>query len=388
MANPLRFFLTVVLTSVIVTIFLYGINYYEKKSSTSSIPANQLVEASTSKVKHKLTPEEKVNIEVYGQASPAVVNITSVALSYDFFYQVIPQQGSGSGVIVDPEGLIVTNNHVIESASKLTVTLYDGTEYPASVVGRDLNNDLAVLKITPEEGKKLNFIKFGNSDDLQVGQMVYAIGNPFGLKSTFTTGVVSSLGRTLKSKNGRIIDNIIQTDAAINPGNSGGALLDSGGNLIGINTAIFAPGAGGNIGIGFAIPINTVKHIVNDLVKHGYVKRPYLGVAHLLPLTPQLSKILNSPKDSGFLVQTIITGSPIHKAGIRGGNKVVKLGRYKIMVGGDIIYSIDNKIIESTQELVSYIESRKPDETIDLVIIRDGELKNVKVKLEERPRES
>jgi putative serine protease PepD len=385
MQNPAKFIITVALTSAIVTAVIYSLNYFDKKASRFNIPTNQLVEASPPK--RHLTPQEEVNIKVYESSSPAVVNITSVALSYDFFYQVVPRQGSGSGVIISPDGVIVTNNHVVENASKLIVTLYDGTEYPARIVGKDINSDLAVVKIEVPPSEKLDYIELGFSENLSVGQQVFAIGNPFGLKSTFTWGVISSLGRTLKSENGRIIENVIQTDAAINPGNSGGALLDTSGTLVGINTAIFSPGSGGNVGIGFAIPIDTVKRVVSDILEFGYVKRPYLGVAHVITLTPQLSEILNSPKNSGFLIQSIITDSPIAKAGIRAGNKIVRIGRYKLLVGGDIIYAINGKVLKTTEELVTFVESKKPGDVVKLTIIRNGTMKDVKVTLEEKPRE-
>lgn len=387
MQSPLKFILSVALTTAIVTAIIYSLNYYDKSKSVKEPPTNQLVQASTKASTKFLTPSEKVNIKVYQEASSAVVNITSVALTYDFFYQVVPQSGSGSGVIIDSKGTIITNNHVIENATKLVVTLVDGSEYPAKVLGTDVNNDLAVLKIDAPANVKLHYIKFGDSDNLEVGQEVFAIGNPFGLKSTLTTGVISSLGRTLKSENGRIIENIIQTDAAINPGNSGGALLDTSNSLIGINTAIFSPNSVGSVGIGFAIPINTVKRITADLIKYGYVKRPYLGVTHLLPLTPNLAKVLGLPKDSGILVQQVIPGSPIAKAGIKAGDKVVRIGRFKLVVGGDIIYAINGEKIVSAEQLMNLVESATPGDKITLTIIRNGKTSDVGVTLEEKPRD-
>lgn len=386
MNKTVKLYIGVVLVAIVATSFVYVLTYFfNNKEITLNQPFQKVFAKSVKKEKF-LTPDEKTNITVYKDGSPSVVNITSIALSYDFFYQVVPQTGSGSGVIISPKGIIVTNNHVIGNATKLVVTLVDGSEYPAKVLGVDLNNDLAVLKIDVPDNVTLNSIEFGDSDTLEVGQKVYAIGNPFGLQSTLTTGIISSLSRTLKSENGRIIKNIIQTDAAINPGNSGGALLDTSGSLIGINTAIFSPKAVGNVGIGFAIPINTVEKIIDDLIKYGFVKRPYLGLSHMLPLTPQLSAILKSPKASGLLVQTLLPGSPMEKAGIRQGNQIVRIGRYKLLVGGDIIYAYNSKEVKTIPELLALVESADIGDKIVLTVIRDGKLKNIEIKLEERPK--
>ena len=386
MTKSLKLFITVLLTSAIVTTISYALNYYQN-TKTNNNNDSQLVYASAKEKKKHLTPDEKINIEVYQDASPAVVNITSITLTHDFFYQVIPKTGSGSGVIIDPAGIIVTNYHVAGKATQLEVSLLDGSDYTAQVLGTDINNDLAVLKLNLPEEVKLDYLEFGNSNDLEVGQKVFAIGNPFGLQSTLTTGVISSLSRTLKSENGRIIKNIIQTDAAINPGNSGGALLDTDAKLIGINTAIFSPNSVGNVGIGFAIPIDTVKRVVQDLVTYGYVKRPYIGVGHMMPVTPQLARLLKSPKRTGVLIQTIIENSPLAKAGVLPGNQIVRIGRYQIAIGGDIIYAINNEPVLSIGQLIDRVESSKLGDIITLTIIRDGELKDVKVTLEEKPRE-
>lgn len=388
MRSQSKFFISVIIASLIATTAVYMLNYLLQERQKVEVPSNQMAIASPVCEKKALTEEEKININVYQNASPAVVNITSIALTYDFFYQVIPKTGSGSGVIVDPEGIVVTNYHVVNNASQLVVTLVDGTDYQAKVLGSDINNDLAVLKLQVPADVKLHYIKFGESCSLEVGQKVYAIGNPFGLQSTLTTGVISSLSRTLKSENGRIIKNVIQTDAAINPGNSGGPLLDTSGTLVGINTAIFSPSAVGNVGIGFAIPIDTVKRITDDLIKFGYVKRPYLGINHMLPLSPQLSKLLGSPKNTGILIQTIIPDSPADKAGLIPGNRLVNIGRYKIVVGGDIIYSYDGNKINSYGELIDLVEADNPGDKVKLTIIRNGKLKDLQIVLEEKPREN
>lgn len=387
MQKLLKSTFTVIIAAGLITAIAYTIHYFDKTSKSESSSLGQSVLASNkTSPKKALTQQEEVNVRVYEEASPAVVNITSVELTYDFFLQAVPKTGSGSGVIIDPAGLIVTNNHVIGNASKLLVTMYDGSDYEARVLGVDMNNDLAVLKIQPEAGKKLPFIKFGRSDNLVVGQQVYAIGNPFGLQSTLTTGIISSLSRTLKSENDRIIKNIIQTDAAINPGNSGGPLLDTEGTLIGINTAIFSPKAVGNVGIGFAIPIDTVNRIVDDLVKYGYVKRPYLGVQNMLALTPQLSSLLKSPERQGILIQTIIEGSPAHKAGFMQGNSFVRIGRYRLLIGGDIIVAVNGKKISTIAELIDIVETADPNTKAEFTIIRNGQYLKTKVILEERPR--
>lgn len=330
----------------------------------------------------KLTADEKLNTHIYKTLSPAVVNITSTTLRYDSFFEVIPSNGTGSGVIIDPAGYILTNFHVIENAAKLDVTLIDGSEYSARPVGVDQSNDLAILKIDPPEKVKLNYIPIGTSNNLEVGQKVFAIGNPFGLQSTLTTGVISSLGRTLRSENNRIIQNIIQTDAAINPGNSGGPLIDTQGKLIGLNTAIFSPSKG-NIGIGFAVPASTIRIVVPDLIKYGYVKRPYIGITGALPVNSNLANLLGS--QTGVLIQEIIPGSPADKADLKGGNKLVRIGRYNVLLGGDLITLVDGKKVNSSSILATYIESKRPGDIIKLSIIRNNQPKEIPVILEESP---
>lgn len=331
---------------------------------------------------YALTEEERVNIEIYKKRSPGVVNITTTVVSYDFFFNPIPEQGTGSGSIIDKEGHILTNYHVVEGARFLEVTLFDGSRWEAKVVGVDPDNDLAVIKIdAPPE--RLTVIPMGDSDRLEVGQRVLAIGNPFGLQGTLTTGVISSLGRTMRAVNGRLIRGIIQTDAPINPGNSGGPLLNTEGKMIGINTAIFTP-TGGSVGIGFAIPVNTAKRIISQLIEKGYVSRPWLGIIGQ-EIDPDLAKILNL-KAPGILIAVVLPGSPAEKAGLRGGNRRIQVGNFVLTTGGDLIIAIDGKRMEKMDELREAIEAKGIGNTLTLTVVRGGTIMDIKVRLEEEPR--
>ena len=332
-----------------------------------------------------LTPEEDAVMRVYREVSPGVVNITSVAFAYDFFLQPVPQQGTGSGFVIDQQGHIVTNNHVVENADKLEVTLADKTKVPAEVAGRDPSNDLAVVKIAvPQE--KLHPVKLGDSGALQVGQTAIAIGNPFGLERTITTGVVSSLGRTLRADNGRLMTGIIQTDAAINPGNSGGPLLNSRGEVIGINTAIFSP-SGGSVGVGFAIPINTAKRLVPELIANGRVAHAWLGVSGM-DLSPQLAEALKLSITEGVMAVEVVKDGPGDRAGIRGANRLARVGNQRIPVGGDVITAVDGRPIKSMDDLTVYLDAeRRPGEEVTLSIVRGGNAQTLKVTLGEQPAE-
>lgn len=318
----------------------------------------------------ELTAAEEVIIRVYREVSPAVVNITSTAVVYDFFFNVVPQRGSGSGFIIDEQGYIITNSHVVEDARRLEVTLASGRRVSAVLVGRDPFNDLAVIKIdVPDE--TLHVVRLGDSDHLRVGQMAIAIGNPFGLDRTVTSGVVSSLHRTLRTDGGREIRGVIQTDAAINPGNSGGPLLNSRGDVVGINTAIFSP-SGGSVGIGFAIPVNRAKRIVPQLIAKGRVSHPWLGISGLT-LTPEISKTLNLPVERGVLVVRVTRKSPAARAGIRGGERRIPIGNTILWAGGDVLVGVDGREVESMTDLVAYLEDQKRvGETVELEVLRDG----------------
>jgi len=330
-----------------------------------------------------VTEDEKNNIAVYEKVADGVVNITSTAVQMDFFFNVFPTQGSGSGSILDTTGHILTNHHVVANAQKLEVTLADGSKWPAKLIGSDPDNDLAVIKVeAPKE--KLRVIPMGDSKNLRIGQKVLAIGNPFGLERTLTTGVISSLGRTIRSEGGFLIEDIIQTDAAINPGNSGGPLLNSQGEIIGINSAIISP-TGGSVGIGFAIPVNTAKRVIPELISKGYVTYPWIG-ATIQPLTPGIAKYLKLKVERGAMIAEVVRGGPADKAGLKGGGERVQVGNIIAIVGGDIIVKADQQEVKTADELIRYIREKKPDDTITLRVHRKDKFQDVKVTLGERPR--
>ncbi len=324
-----------------------------------------------------LSEDERVNIDLYQRFSRGVVNITSTVIEYNWFFDPIPRQGVGSGVIIDNQGRIVTNFHVIENAKQLEVTLFDETTLDASVVGVDPINDLAVVKIDcPKQG--CFPVPLGHSEDLRVGQKVLAIGNPFGLQRTLTTGIISSLGRSLRTDYG-FVDDVIQTDAAINPGNSGGPLLNTSGEVIGINTAIFSR-SGDSAGIGFAIPVNTLSRILPDLIEHGKVNRPWFGVSGR-SIGGRLGEALKAPVKSGFLVETVEPGSSADEAGIRGGNQQAYFGNTRLIVGGDILVSIDGKDIEDATDVLRVLESKRPGDEVNVVFYRGDRRLEKEVKL-------
>jgi putative serine protease PepD len=329
------------------------------------------------------TPEEEINIRVYRSASPAVVNITTTAVAYDFFLNPVPKEGTGSGAIIDRSGHILTNFHVIDGARRLEVTLADGSKWQARPIGADPGNDLAVIKIdAPAE--TLTVIPMGDSSRLVVGQKVLVIGNPFGFERTLTGGIVSSTGRSIRAENGRLIRGIIQTDAAINPGNSGGPLLNSSGEIIGVSTAIFSP-SGGSVGVGFAVPINTAKRIIADLINRGYVARPYLGISGH-EVFPALAEALRLPVKEGIMVVEVAPGSPAQRAGIRGSDRAVQVGNMIVRVGGDIITEVDQMKVRTFEELSDFIDAKQPNDTVTLTFNRQGRTSVIEVRLRERPR--
>jgi S1-C subfamily serine protease len=271
----------------------------------------------------------------------------------------------------------------VSNAQKLEVTLADGSKWPAKVIGTDPDDDLAVIRIdAPKE--KLKVISMGDSKDLKIGQKVLAIGNPFGLARTLTTGIVSSLGRTIRSESGTLMEDIVQTDAAINPGNSGGPLLNSEGEIIGINSAIITP-SGGSVGIGFAIPVNTAKRVIPELIAKGYVTYPWLG-ATIQTLIPEVANYLKLKVERGAMVSEVVKGGPADKAGLKGGNRRIEVGNMIAVVGGDIIVKADQHEVNTNDELIRYIREKKPGDAILLKAYRKGNFEEVKVILGEKPR--
>jgi S1-C subfamily serine protease len=330
-----------------------------------------------------LTEEERNNIAVYEKAAPGVVNITSITLEQDFFFMPAPREGVGSGAVVDKAGHILTNNHVIKDAQSIEVTLSDGSKWRGSLVGTDPDNDLAIIKVAAPPAR-LHPLTLGKSSDLKVGQKVLAIGNPFGLGVTLTTGVVSSVGRFIRSPDGNLMEDLIQTDAAINPGNSGGPLLDSQGEVIGINSAIVSP-TGGSIGLGFAVPVDTAKRIVPELIEKGYVSYPWLGVT-LFPLNSDLAKALRLSVDSGAMIVELVPGGPADRAGLRGGSEMLQIGNALLPVGGDVIVALEGDPVSSSEDCTRMVQKYKPGDRINVRIMRDNHSLNIPVVVGERPR--
>lgn len=332
-----------------------------------------------------LSADERNSVQVYSEASPAVVNVTTRTVEMDFFQGAMPVEGTGSGFIVNRDGTIVTNYHVVANAQQIQITFADRSSFPARVVGVDPVSDLAVLRITPGQ-RKLPALTLGDSSRLQVGQKVMAIGNPFGFQGTLTTGVISALERTISTQTGALLDEAIQTDTAINRGNSGGPLLDSQGRVIGVNTLIFSPQGGGSIGIGFATPVNTVKFVLEDLVRHGRVRRPWVGVS-AQDVWPELAELLELPVQEGLMVAEVFKGGPADRAGLRGGSRSVVVGRYRFLVGGDIIAAIDGQPMSSMLALNRLIYRKRPGDEVEITYYRGSEKRTIKVTLEERPQQ-
>jgi len=336
------------------------------------------VELSEAAGPEKLDPEEQNNVEVYHKVIPSVVNITSKTVAYDFFYGPVPQEGQGSGFIIDKQGHILTNYHVVGDSGQVDVTLHNKKTYKAVVIGRDRGHDLAVVQIQAPE---VVAAVLGDSASLQVGQKVFAIGNPFGLAGTMTRGIISSL-RPIRSPEGAYIEEAIQTDAAINPGNSGGPLLNSHGEVIGINSMIATGGSNQSAGIGFAIPINTAKAVLNDLITLGTVRRPSLGIVSL-PIGPELAQEIGLPADYGILVVRTVPGGAADRAGLKGGSQRAYLGATPIMIGGDLIVAIDGESIGDQQDLANSMNKHRAGDTVTITIYRSKRKMDVKVVLGE-----
>jgi S1-C subfamily serine protease len=328
---------------------------------------------------------ERRTMELYERVAPSVVNITTQVLRRGFFFEPIPEEGAGSGFVIDREGRILTNYHVIERAESIEVGLSDDQLFPARVVGVDPRNDIAVLQIdVPAD--LLAPVEFGDSSTLAVGQRAIAIGNPFGqFGRTLTTGVISALDRTLEGS-GRVISGVIQTDAAINRGNSGGPLLDSAGRVIGINSAIFSP-TGTSAGVGFAIPSATILRVLPELLELGYYRHPYLGIHYAYPITPNLAAALGLSVDSGLLLVQMYSGSPLEQVGVRGAQREAILGNRRVYLGGDILTAVDGQPIPSLEKLQLFLENNyRVGDTVTLSLIREDTPFEVQVQLAEEPR--
>jgi S1-C subfamily serine protease len=335
--------------------------------------------------------DERETISVYERFNESVVNITTEVVNINWFLEPVPQSGgSGSGSIIDSRGYVLTNYHVIEGAYKLFVNLADGSQYEASVVGTDQQNDLAVIKFQPKAGLDLKPISLGSSKGLKVGQKVLAIGNPFGLERTLTQGIISGLGRPIQKDDKTVLQDMIQTDASINPGNSGGPLFNAAGQMIGINTMIYST-SGGSVGIGFAIPVDTAVRIVPELIKEGRVRRGWIDM-EAIQLFPALISYLAqsgqaSPVEKGLLISVLKDGSNAAKAGLKGGSQAVRYGQSTFKVGGDIIVSVDKQPVGSIADLYTALEDNKPGESVEVEYYRGTKKIKATVQLSEQSQE-
>jgi S1-C subfamily serine protease len=371
----MRFLRPFLFAIVLASAFFYFTTYRNGTANWISRP--QHVEITEAAGSEALDAEEQNNISVYRKNIASVVNITSRVMTFDFFYGLVPQEGQGSGFVIDKEGHILTNYHVIAEARQVEVTLHNRKKYKATIVGTDKSHDLAIVQIKAPD---LQPMTLGDSTNLQVGQKVYAIGNPFGLAGTLTRGIVSSI-RQVQEPDGLVIDEAIQTDAAINPGNSGGPLLNWHGEVIGINTLI-ASNVGQSAGIGFAIPINTAKAVVNDLVTLGRVRRPALGV-RTIPIDPEIAGELGLAADYGLLIVQAVPGGSADRAGLRGGSERAYLGNIPITIGGDLIVAVNGEKIESQQTLAQIMNKHRAGDTVKVTIFRGKKQLEVSVVLGE-----
>jgi len=355
-------------------------------TATAAALAQDASSASTAFVdKQGLDLAEKRVIDVYKNVAPSVVNITTQILQPSFFYGSVPAQGAGSGFVIDTEGHILTNYHVIENAQRINVAFGNGTSLPAKLVGSDARNDVAVLKVNAPRSL-LHPVTFGNSDQLQVGQRTIAIGNPFGeFGRTLTTGVVSALNRSIQGPSGLPITGIIQTDAAINKGNSGGPLLDSAGRVIGITSALFSP-SGTNVGVGFALPIATVERVLPSLLENGFYPHPYLGVKYAHTLTPDLARALGLKTDHGLLLVQLVSGSPLDRAGLLGARQQEVVGNRLYYVGGDVLLKVDDHTIQDLGDLKSYLENHyRVGDKVKVTYLRGGNQHRIALTLAREP---
>jgi S1-C subfamily serine protease len=375
----MRFLRTLILAVVLASAFFYFTTYRNRGLHFADwISRPQHVEITEAAGAETLDAEEQNNIAVYRKNIASVVNITSRVMTFDFFYGLVPQEGQGSGFVIDKDGHILTNYHVIANARQVEVTLHNRKKYKATIVGTDKSHDLAIVQIKAPD---LLPMTLGDSTNLQVGQKVYAIGNPFGLAGTLTRGIVSSI-RQVQEPDGLVIDEAIQTDAAINPGNSGGPLLNWHGEVIGINTMIASNGVEQSAGIGFAIPINTAKAVVNDLVTLGRVRRPALGV-RTIPIDSEIAEELSLAADYGLLIVQAVPGGSADRAGLHGGTERAYLGNIPIMIGGDLIVAIDAEKVDSQQILAQVMNKHRAGDTVKVTIFRGKKQLEVTVVLGE-----
>jgi S1-C subfamily serine protease len=374
----MKLFRPIAIAVLLVGLFFYYTTYRSGTFRTVNAPGGK-VEITEAAGSEPLDQEEQNNISVYHKNIGSVVNVTSKVVAFDFFYGLVPQEGQGSGFIIDHQGHVLTNYHVIADARQVEVTLHNRKKYRATVIGSDRSHDLAIIQIKAPD---LTAMTLGDSRNLQVGQKVYAIGNPFGLAGTLTSGIVSSI-RSVQEPGGMTIDEAIQTDAAINPGNSGGPLLNSHGEVIGINTMIASnPGVGQSAGIGFAIPINTAKAVLNDLLTLGRVRRPALGVL-TLPVSPDIAGDLGLVSDYGLLIVRVTPGGAAERAGLRGGTERAYLGNMPITVGGDLIVAIDGQEVREQQDLAQIMNNHRAGDAVKVTIYRGKRKMDVNVTLGE-----
>jgi len=360
----------------VTTHFPKGLNPLTLTGARGSTSPLELTEAQAAPA---FDAEEQNNISVYRRVLPSVVNITSRAVIFNFFYGTVPQEGQGSGFILDKAGHVLTNYHVVEGANRgVEVKLSNKRSYKATVIGSDKVHDLALLKI---DAPQLQPVVLADSSQLAVGEKVYAIGNPFGLAGTMTQGIISSI-RSIRNGDGAPIEDAIQTDAAINPGNSGGPLLNSRGEVIGINTMIASNGAEQSSGIGFAIPINTAKAVLSDLTRYGQVRRPSLGIQSYA-IGPDLAEQMGLAADSGVLIQKVIPGGAAERAGLRGGNEQAYVGNQPIMLGGDLIVAIDGQQVTDPQDISVVMDKHQAGDTVSVTVFRGKRQMTVKVVLGE-----
>jgi len=375
--RAIRLFL---LATLLATVYIIG-RYNVGHLLPSTGPKGVWTEPAAAAAAAGYSPEEQNNIDIYRGARDATVNITSQVNVQNWFFQVYPQKGTGSGFIINGDGEILTNYHVVRGAVQLTVKLMDQKVYKAKVLGTDTGHDLALVKIDAD--RKLPTLRLGDSDALVVGQKVEAIGNPFGFDGTLTTGIVSALGRDIQTEDEKL-EGMIQTDAAINPGNSGGPLLDSHGNVIGINTAIYGQG---NVGIGFAMPINRAKVMLTEFQARGRVAVPWLGIRELW-VSGDLAEMLDLPAKGGLLIQEVENGSPAEEAGLRGYRRVVVVGNtYQLGIGGDLIVAVEGQPVDGADALKRAMNKKRSGDMLSLTVFRSGRNVEVKVKLGEAPQQ-